>query len=928
MLKGRLTKTTLLLFLLSLATSALTSLPASADEPAPPDSAFAPKGTIKGRVIDAATGAPLLGTTILIEGTTLGTIADTEGGFSISNITPGRVIITTSYLGYEVFRQELIVAADQTVEVEIPLRSEGISMQDVVVTAQINNESENVQLSGQRDALVALQSVGAAEMSRKGMGDARAAVSQVSGISQQEGVKNVFVRGLGDRYNATFLNGFPLPSEDPEYKNIALEFFGSDIIRSIGVNKVFGAANGGDVGGATIDIHSKKLIGPRALSFELGGGANSEAVAADNFLRQDGVSYFGASRTSQPTAGRFDFANKLTPSTVSLPLNHSYGLSGGRRWNLSGNENPLSVFVVASHNSDYSFTDETVRNATTADVVYQDQHGQKSTIGISQLALANVDFNIHRRHFFSYNFMLIHANEQYVGEYYGRDPRYGDAYSDGNGSTETGWMRRQQSNDNLLLTHQLSTRLNLTDRLQLNLGVAYNTIKGIEPDRRENNLSLQADGLYITTGSNRQRRFFSELNETDLNLKASLSWRLKEGLDIEKSNVTLGYRGRTVDDTFEATEYSYGSFRSGGEHYPLDVDLDQLYNDANAFTESERGTPAGNFFLPAPIEDSYTVAKQIHSAYAEATHQFSERFAANVGIALDGVGMNVAHRTKERDIDTLYWLPSLSLRYNLTDKHSLRLGASKSYTLPQSKEISDYQYVNISFASQGNMNIRPSDNYNLDLKWDWYLSSSELLSLGAFYKYIANPIGRVDQGNSAGLLTYDNLGKGADVAGLELEMRKNIINTTTIRQNMRRLSLGLNASYIHSSLQLDVRNTPVRRSELEGASPLLINGDVSFNYSSGERALNVSVVAGWFSDRIHTLGTQGYNDIIEEGAMTLSLASSYRVNDHWTVKLRAGNLLDPAHRLTRGMTQSSGKIILGEYRKGVDVSVGVSFDLW
>jgi len=49
-------------------------------------------------------------------------------------------------------------------------------------------------------------------------------VAQVSGISKQEGVKNVFVRGLGDRYNATLLNGFPIPSEDPEYKNIALEF--------------------------------------------------------------------------------------------------------------------------------------------------------------------------------------------------------------------------------------------------------------------------------------------------------------------------------------------------------------------------------------------------------------------------------------------------------------------------------------------------------------------------------------------------------------------------------------------------------------------------------------------------------------------------------------------------------------------------------
>jgi hypothetical protein len=715
-----------------------------------------------------------------------------------------------------------------------------------------------------------------------------------------------------------------LPSEDPEYKNIALEFFGSDIIQNIGVSKVFGAQNNGDVGGAVIDIRSKELVGNRALSLSIDGGVNSEAIGADNFLRQDGVSYFGMSRAGQPTPGKFDFENRLTPSSVSMPLNQSFGASGGKRWNLGEERNPLSFFVVASHATDYSFTDELVRNANTGDMIYQDMKGQKSTIDISQLALANVSYNVRRLYFFEYNFMLVHANEQYTGEYYGRDPRYGDA-DDG---TETGWMRRQQSNDNLLLTHQLTTRLNLTDRWQMNLGAAYNTVSGNEPDRRENNLSLKSDGGYVLTGSNRQRRFFSELGETDLNVKGSVSFQLKDGLDIEKSNITLGYRGRTTKDDYSQTEYSYGGFRSG-EHFPLTVDLDELYNNDNIYTGSERDTPLGSFFLrDEPLRDGYTVSRNIHLLSLGATHEFTERFAASVSLQADKVGMDVVHKTRERKIDTLYWLPSLSLRYNLSDKHSLRLGASKSYTLPQSKEISDYTYVDISFSSQGNMDLQSSDNYNLDLKWDWYPSSSELVSVGAFYKYVANPIGRVDQGNSAGTLTYDNLSKKADIAGVELEVRKNIINTTTIRENMRRLSVGFNASYIHSALDLTVANTPVRRTGLEGASPWLVNGDVSYNYSSGERAFNVSLVAGWFSDRIHTLGTQGFNDITEESVLSLSLVSSYRISDHWTVKLRAGNLTNPAYRLTRGKALSSGKIVLGEYRKGVDISAGVSFDLW
>src|SRR5690606_35696125 len=111
----------------------------------------------------------------------------------------------------------------------------------------------------------------------------------------------------------------------------------------------------------------------------------------------------------------------------------------------------------------------------------------------------------------------------------------------------------------------------------------------------------------------------------------------------------------------------------------------------------------------------------------------------------------------EESIRKNYYLPSLNLKYDPNDKNSLRMGASKSDTAPQSKEISPYQYVNISFSSQGNPNIKPSDNYNVDLRWDYYMNPGELLTLTGFYKYIVNPIGRVDQGNSAGLLTYDNI---------------------------------------------------------------------------------------------------------------------------------------------------------------------------
>ncbi|MDR2883000.1 MAG: TonB-dependent receptor [Alistipes sp.] len=877
------------------------------------------KGTIRGTVVDAVTGQPLVGTTIVIEGTTSGTVADAEGGFVISNITSGRVTVTARYLGYEVFRRSVDVAAGGEITLRVPLHSEGISLENIVVVAQIDNESENAVLSGQREALAAIQSVGAAEMSRKGIGDAQAAVAQVSGVSRQEGVKNVFVRGLGDRYNATRLNGFPLPSEDPEYKNIALEFFGSDVIQSIGVSKAFGATNGGDVAGAVIDIRSKELIGARALSLSVDGGINTEAAGAASFLR-DGVSYLGHSNPDQPTAGRFDFPNRLDPTTVRFPLNHSYGVSGGRRWLLGEKQqNPLSFFVVGSHTTDYSFTGEEVRKGTAdGENITQDQRGEKSSIGINQLVLGNARLRLDRRHEVEYNFMMVHDNDQYVGQYEGY-------YYEVNQGTDNGgaFVRRQQSNDNLLLVHQLSTRFELSDRWAVDLGAAYNTIAGLEPDRRENYLSLLDDGRYVLSGGNRQKRFFSRLDERDLNLRASVSFLLRPGLDMERSNVTLGYRGRVLDDGFRATEYNIGA--TSGFFDTADLRLDGVYNDANF--------AAGLFPMERSKENRYDVTKRIHSAYMEATHQLTERLAGSVGVQVDMVDMTVDYDVDSRlpgteRIDRPYLLPSFNLRYDIAEEHSLRLGLSRSYTLPQSKEIAPYQYINIGFASEGNPDLKPSDNYNADLKWDWYPSGSELVSVGVFYKRIADPIGRVDIGGSAGLLSYDNIAPRADVAGVELEMRKNLLNTTTIRRNMRRLSVGLNASWIHSALEFTAENTAPRRTGLEGASPWLVNGDVSYNWSSGGRAFNLSVVAGWFSDRVHTLGTRGYRDTVEEGVVSLSAVSSYRFGDRFTVRLSAGNLLDPAHRLTRAFVTRPGALTLGEYRNGVDLSVGVSFDLW
>src|SRR5690554_6826152 len=137
-------------------------------------------------------------------------------------------------------------------QLTINLTAEESDLDEVVIMVDNRRSSETALLSEQRKSLEIKQQIGAQELSRKGVGDVAAAVAKTSGISKQEGSNNVYVRGLGDRYNSTSLNGLPVPSNDPEKKNINLELFSTDIVEYISIDKTFSSRNTGEIGRAHV----------------------------------------------------------------------------------------------------------------------------------------------------------------------------------------------------------------------------------------------------------------------------------------------------------------------------------------------------------------------------------------------------------------------------------------------------------------------------------------------------------------------------------------------------------------------------------------------------------------------------------------------------------------------------------------------------
>lgn len=869
---------------------------------------------IKGQIKDSDSKEPLIGATVQIIGSSMGAVTDIDGNFQLAGVEDGIYDIEIKYVGYKtVVKRQIKIEDNRIVTLDFELKADTQMLSDVTVVAKANRESESVTLLEQKKSIVAVQSVGAKELSRKGVGDAQGAVTKVSGISKQEGVKNVFVRGLGDRYNLTTLNRFPIPSEDPEYKNIALDFFSTDIIQSVDVNKTFGGTMASDVAGAGINISSKELVGRSELKASVSAGANTN-VMRSGVMQMDGVNAFGFAQSSEPEAdlNAYSFHNSLDPSKKNAPVNQSYMLSGGKEWNWG--TDVFSVYMVGSHDKKYAYYDEEVRNSITSGDLSQDMKGDISKIETSQLLMAGLNYRHSDKLHLQYDLMMVHAARESVGDYWGMDADFQSS------DTYEGFMRRQQVNDNRLLVNQLSGVWKFAPKWSLDAGISYNKIKGMEPDRRINNLVKTAGGYVPMKGTGVQQRYFSELNEDDINLRAGFTYKLPDAYGSEFSSVNFGYTGRLVTDGFSATEYDLSVIRQQSFD-ATDVKFDRYYNQGNL----DKG-----FFMQDRNQDEYDVDKKIHSAYAEATYQLSEHFIANVGVKYDNVNLGVNYRVNRggtkgsQSIDKDYVLPSVNLRYNFNDKHALRFGASKTYTLPQAKEISPYRYISVSFNSQGNPDLEPSDNYNADLKWDFYLSGSELFSIGAFYKYIKNPISRIEVASAGGFLSYENIADHATVAGAEVEFRKDLFSRKTAEE-IHKLTFGVNGAYTYTHAKVSLA-TVSTGSQLEGAAPWIVNSDLSYQLQKGKYNLTSTLVFNYFSDRIYTIGTEGFQDIMEKGIPTLDFVLSAKMGNRFSLSMKAANLLNASHQLTRKGNADNREVVLSKYKKGVDLSLGISYE--
>ena len=902
------------------------------------------KGAIVGKLMDKEVqGEPLPFANVIIKGTSFGTTSDMNGLYSLGNLKPGNYTIVFSFIGYETLEvPNVVVAAGKITEVNTGLGSSAASLNEVLIKTVSRKDSEIALLLEQKGAIEIKESIGAQELAKLGVSNVAAATTKISGVSSSEASGDIFVRGLGDRYLHTTMNGLPIPSDDVERKNIDLELFPTRVIQNVSIRKTYSAESSADQASGNIDVTSRELSGSEELSIGVKTGVNTNAISngvGDNFKVSPNSNDISLGFYSKDLSPRESLSDQTwDPNKANFPLNTTYSISGGKRFG-----EKLEIFLSGSQSADFEHKKGVFREfrANYINDSITDAETFSKTINTTGLATIGYKFNGKNEVKATSLFINKLTDEVFEGG------RNGEASSFEETEPAEGlsqFIRDQNIKQTRLWINQLAGNHNLSDNNELDWAVGYNRVDADEPNRIRNEVNFNEDVIQLgRTGGFQQRKSGQAINDEEFN-----------GLISDKLIV--------IDQDYQSLNFSIGgNYRNKERNFVsqflgVEERSTNLLNPSSIDNLSEIFTPQnfnnGSLVVNRLEADRYLATLESVSGFLTANYGI-KKLNINLGVRYQqddlyvvyNVG-NIPGRIGRSEISYDNFYPSMSLRYALSDQTNLRLAGSKTITLPEFKEIAPFEYVSqTGQVTRGNPALKASTNYNLDLKWEYFPTAGELISLTGFYKRLEDPINKVQDRGSAGIFSYFNSGEKAQIYGLELETRMGII------QSDIDLDFSFNASKMWHKQDLketiDANGNFIRtfrykglsETGLEGASDWIINSSLNFS-DNAENEFNASITANYASDKIYALGapeiqTQSetfYNDaIIEKGFVRLDANLSKDFGKHWRLTFTGQNLLNPEIKRTQNVKPSTTGIETNQtvrsYTRGATLSLGINYSL-
>ena len=876
-------------------------------------------GTIKGTVTDKQTREPLTGATIQIAGTTQGTVADVDGNYSL-DVNNGTYTLAIKYVGYKDIIINNVKAGKSDLILNFELESDAQALGEVSVVARKNLEGERALQMERRKATPAIENLGSKEMSLKGIGNVEEGVKKITGISVAD-AGQLIVRGLGDRYSTTTLNGLPIASPNPDNKLIPLDLFPSSTVQNITVSKVYNAEAFADYSGAHIDINTKENITEDFFNIGFNTGGKFNTLGKDSYRMNRNGSLFRTSGVDQAalnmplsefdnyvkTRNIFDtsFAVKKKSSLPDFSGNLGFGK------NIGIGSQTLSILASASAGNSFQNMDNAFYKTLEATGSVQDNFAYDSYAQELKLAaLGHIGYTLRRHDRIGYTFFYARNATDTYQRREGIDAEDHEL-TGSNNITHIYSLQNHQLDG----VHSFGGR----EQWELTWGGSYSKTGSEEPDRRQVMYIKNDNGTLSLFKLNRQEtmRYFGSLDEEEWNGNLAMRWKWNENNFLK---LGVNYKNKSRD--YKATRFYYNLNK-------IDPVITDIY-DTDGFLNQEN-IADGNVVVQRVMQpkDSYRAGNEIYSGYLLTDFYPVPSLLVNLGVRYEISRQWVDYATdggdwyaERRNLDKNDLFPTLNLKYTVNDANSIRFSASRTVTRPSFIEMAPFLYQESYGSAQirGNNELQNGYNYNFDLRYEHFGKNGDMISLTAYFKYLDSPIERIQalQGGAT-LHSFQNADNGM-AGGMEVELRK---------QLMKDLRLGANISYMYTNVKLPEGGAYTNKERpLQGASPILANADLTYSPRFGEeRQLNLALLYNLQGSRIHAVGVSKLGDIKQQTLHTLNFSAGYDINSHFSLKLQVNDLLNRAVIFKQEVPSTGEEVEVERYKKGANLEIGFSYKL-
>tara|TARA_B110000967_G_scaffold172426_1_gene183474 strand:- start:5562 stop:8444 length:2883 start_codon:yes stop_codon:yes gene_type:complete len=939
------------------------------------------QGTISGTVFDGETGETIINATVQVLGTSKGAVTDFDGNFSFK-LKSDTYDLKISFISYEtILVKKVFVANNETTileEIKIDQKSEEMAV-FTVVGEQVRNTEGALDIIKMNDVKM-LDGITSDKIKLTGDGTAGEAAKRITGVSV-DGGKYIYVRGLGDRYTKTTLNGVSIPGLDPDRNSLQMDIFPSNLISNIIVSKNFTADLSPDFAGGAINIETTAFPDKKVFDVSFGMSYNPQMHFNNEFLSYEGgnTDFLGfdngtrslptnanSNNIPTPISGAskeevYDFVTsfdkELGAKQQTSLTDYSLALTFGNQFDLKNQKSKrISYIMSASYKSEYKFYDnvtygEYQKSLESSDTELKYATVQNGQIGERQFLIGLLGGIAYKTNEDQLKFTAMHLQNA--------EKRAAQFNIDNNGEAigQSGYIA---SSDNLEFNQRGLTNFLLEgehirekSNWEINWKLSPTFSSSEDPDIRKTAFTNAPLDTFFSAGAGgNPTRIWRNLNEMNLAAKVDLtkkySFREKEGkLKFGFSEI---YKSRDYEILFFDVQFFGGQNWTNSNPNKV-LDQENLYTQGgnNIYFQSGNKNPNPNSYessvnnIGLYVSNEYMLSKKLNTIVGLRAENYVQRHTGRDQLYASGDEFNGTNLEDEKVLESFDLFPSVNLIYKVKEKQNLRFSYGRTIARPSFKELSFAQILDpisnrifngslFKYADwDGNLQETRIDN--LDVRWELYKKVGQMISVSGFYKFFDKPIElvRIPEQQTSTEYQPRNVGDGM-VLGLEFEFKTNI-EMISSEKNIFSLSGNLilvNSQITMTDAEYNSRNGYIKKGEsitnkrqMAGQSPFVVNCGIMFTNKESE------IQSGLFYNvkgpTLYIVGAGLFPDIYTDPFHSLNFSINKKIGKDKRTKIdfKVSNLLGDNNYNYYSSFEAENQPY-SEFNIGRTVSVGVS----